>query len=106
MVRRAGVLGVEIGAGAGWSGGNLLSAISGLDGICPVQREAVFFLKVCFWIEESAERNSSLSKSEHPVRVAASIDPAWKCLYGWKQETSSGCKRWIVCGGRQNRMMS
>ena len=40
VVRRGGVLGVEIGAGAGWSGGNLLSTVSGLNGISPVGRKA------------------------------------------------------------------
>ena len=31
----------------------------------------------------SAARNSTLLKSEHPVRVAASIASSWKCLYIW-----------------------
>ena len=62
------------GLGLGAEGtANLLNTISGLNGINPVWRKAermVVLLKVCSRIEVRAERNSSLSKSEHPFRVA------------------------------------
>ena len=57
----------------------VFGTISGLSGISPVRRKAertVVFLNVCPWIVVSAARNSTLLKSEHPVRVATSIASA------------------------------
>ena len=64
--------------GFGVAGGNLLSTMSGLNGISLVWRKAermVVRLNVCSRTVLSAAKNSSLLKSEQPVRVAASGTP-------------------------------
>ena len=69
--------------GLGVVAGNLLSTMLGLNGISPVWRKAeimVVYLNICLRMELSAAKNSSLLKSEQPVRVAASTASAWKCL--------------------------
>ena len=71
---RGGVLG-----GLGVAAGNLLSTTSGLNGVSPVWRKAermVVRLNVCSPMVLSAAKNSSLLKSEQPVRVAVSTASA------------------------------
>ena len=58
---------------------SLSSTISGLNGISPVCRKAeriVVYLNVFLRIAVMADKNSSLLKSVHPVRVASSIASA------------------------------
>ena len=65
--------------GLGVAAGNLLGIKSGLNGISPVWRKAgktVVRLNVCSRTVLSAAKNSSLLKSEQPVRVAASTASA------------------------------
>ena len=74
---RGGVLG---GLGLGAVAGNLLSTMSGLNGIRRKAERVIVRLNICLRTEFSAARNSSLlKKSEQPVRVAASTASAWKC---------------------------
>ena len=61
--------------GPGVAAGNLLSTMSGLNGISPVWRKTErmeFRLNVCSRTALSAAKNSSLLKSEQSVRVVAS----------------------------------
>ena len=62
------------------SAARLSSITSGLNGMSPVCRKAeriVVYLNVLFRIAVIADKNSSLLKSVHPVRVATLIASAW-----------------------------